>query len=315
MTKIKPLRKGDTIGIISPAFGTTKKIEEYKYMVDYLENEGYKVKLGRSNYERMGYLSGTDEVRARDINEMFEDKDVKAIICMRGGYGCSRIVDKLDYEMIKKNPKILSGYSDITVLLNAIYRKCDFPSWHGLISCYLGQAGKDPRSIEDFKTALTTPQYGRVLKNLNEGAETLVSGKAEGVLVGGNLSLLATLCGSPYEVDFTDKIVFIEEVGEEPYQIDRYFSCLRLRGMLEKARGYVFGYFTSCTPSESRKNDQTTLDIVKDYFASLGKPVMYGFSCGHQDPFVSLPIGVKVKMNADDFTITIMEEIYETSTD
>ncbi|MBO4666859.1 MAG: LD-carboxypeptidase [Bacilli bacterium] len=314
MKKIKPLKKGDTIGIISPAFGTSKKIEEYQYMVDYLEEKGYKVKLGRSNYERMGYLSGSDEVRANDINEMFKDKDVNAIICMRGGYGCSRIIDKLDFEMIKNNPKIISGYSDITVLLNAIYKICDFPTWHGLISCYLGDESKDKRSIEDFRIAMTTPQKNRVLHNLNDDAMTLSSGIAEGKLVGGNLSLLATICGSPYEADFTDKIVFIEEVGEEPYQIDRYLSCLRLRGTLSKAKGFVFGYFTNCNPSESRKNDQSTLDIIKDYFMKLNKPIIYGFSCGHQDPFVSLPIGAKVKMDADNMTITIMEEIYETST-
>ena len=313
MKKIKPLQKGDTIGIISPAFGTSKKIEEYKYMVDYLEAKGYKVKLGRSNYERMGYLSGSDEVRANDVNEMFRDEEVSAIICMRGGYGCSRIIDKLDFEMIKDNPKILSCYSDITVLLNAITKICDFPTWHGLISCYLGDPDKDKRSIEDFKIAMTKPQMGRVLKNPDDNVITLNGGVAEGVLVGGNLSLLATICGSPYEADFTDKIVFIEEVGEEPYQIDRYLSCLRLRGTLEKARGFVFGYFTSCNPSESRKNDQTTLDIIKDYFMKLNKPIIYNFACGHQDPFISLPIGAKVKMDADNKTITIMEEIYEES--
>ena len=313
MIKIKRLEKGDTIGIIAPAFCSSNPPSSYQYMIDYLEKRGYKVKLGKSYGQKLGYLSGNDEVRARDINEMFLDKDVKAIICMRGGYGCSRIVDKLDYEMIKKNPKILSGYSDITVLLNAIYKKCDFPTWHGLISCYLGDEKKDQRSIDDFRTAMTCNQKDRVLKNPDDNAVTLVGGTIEGVLVGGNLSLLATISGSPYEVDFTDKIVFIEEVGEEPYQIDRYLSCLRLRGTLEKARGFVFGYFTSCDPSESRKNDQSTFDIIKDYFVHLNKPIIYNFACGHQDPFISLPIGAKVKMDADKKTITIMEEIYETS--
>ena len=313
MKKIKSLRKSDTIGIISPAFCSSNPPSYYEYMINYLKDKGYKVKLGKSYGQKSGYLSGNDEVRARDINEMFGDKEVNAIICMRGGYGCSRIVDKLDYDLIKKNPKILSGYSDITVLLNAIYKKCDFPSWHGLISCYLGDEKKDKRSIEDFRIALTEPQLGRVLKNPDNDAVTLISGKAQGKLVGGNLSLLATICGSEYEVDFTDKIVFIEEVGEEPYQIDRYLSCLRLRGTLDKARGFVFGYFTNCDPSESRKNDQTTFDIIKDYFIKLNKPIIYNFSCGHQDPFISLPIGAEVKMDADQKTITIMEEIYETS--
>ena len=313
MRKIKPLRKGDTIGIISPAFCSSKEPSEYQYMVDYLENKGYKVKFGKSYFERNGYLAGSDEVRANDINEMFGDQEVKAIIAMRGGYGCSRIVDKLDYEVIRNNPKIISGYSDITVLLNAIYKKCDFPTWHGLISCYLGDEGKDKRSIDDFRLALTTKQKGRILKNPDNDAVTMASGVTEGVLVGGNLSLLATLSGSPYEVDFTDKIVFIEDVGEEPYRIDRYLSCLRLRGLLDKAKGFIFGYFTSCDPSNNRNDSQSVLDVIKDYFIKLNKPILYNFSCGHQDPFISLPIGAKVRLDADNKTIEIMEEIYEES--
>ena len=313
MIKIKPLKKGDTIGIISPAFCSPKEPSAYQYMIDYLETKGYKVKLGKSFYSRDGYLAGSDEIRTNDINEMFNDKEVTAIICMRGGYGASRIVDKIDYEIIKNNPKILCGYSDITVLCNAIYKLCDIPTWHGLIAAYLGDKDKDQRSIDDFWCALTKNQKGRILKNPGEKPLTLISGKAEGKLVGGNLSLLATLCGSPYEVDFTDKIVFIEEVGEEPYQIDRYLSCLRLRGSLDKAKGFVFGYFTSCNPSESRKDTQSTFDIIKDYFMKLNKPMMYGFNSGHQDPFVNLPIGAKVLMDSDKGTIEIMEEIYEES--
>lgn len=313
MTKIKPLKKGDTIGIISPAFCSSKEPSEYQYMIDYLNKLGYTVKLGKSFYSKEGYLAGTDDIRANDINEMFRDKDVNAIICMRGGYGCSRIIDKLDFELIKNNPKILSGYSDVTVLLNAINRLCGFPTWHGLISCYLGDSNKDKRSIEDFKIALTMPQKNRILHNLNDEALTLIGGKAEGELVGGNLSLLATIAGTPYDADYKNKILFIEEVGEEPYQIDRYLSCLRLHGAFEKVKGFIFGYFTNCNPSESRKNDQTTLDIIKDYFMKYNKPIIYGFSCGHQDPFVSLPIGCKVMMDSDKKIVTIMEEIYEES--
>ena len=128
------------------------------------------------------------------------------------------------------------------------------------------------------------------------------------------MCLIATLVGTPYEVDFTDKIVFMEDVEEEPYQIDRYLSSLKLRGMLKKAKGFVFGYFADCNPCERRKNDQSVLDIIKDYVGSLHKPVIYNFACGHDFPFVTLPIGVKVKMDADQKTIKILEEIYETKT-
>lgn len=313
---MKKLSPNATIGIINPAFkNPVDALEKYQYMIKYLENMGYKIKYGKTFNACNGYLAGSDELRVKDIEEMFLDQEVEAIICMRGGYGCSRIIDKIDFNIIKNNPKILCGFSDVTVLLNNIYKFANIPSLHGLVGIYLGHQKCNDFTNESFWDAFTKDQLGRILQNPDEiKAETLVSGSATGVLVGGNLSLLATLCGTKYEVDFTDKIVFIEEVTEEPYQIDRYLSSLRLSNALSKAKGFVFGYFTDCNPSESKKDCQTVDDLIKDYFGSLGKPTITNFACGHDFPFVTLPIGVKVKMDADKKTIEILEEIYETST-
>lgn len=309
---LKKLSKGDTIGIINPAFKNPDDVyNKYSKMIEIINNMGYKIKFGKTFTLQNGYLAGTDKERAEDLNDMFRDESIKAIICMRGGYGASRMVDLVDYALIKENPKIICGFSDITVLLNAIYKKTDIPTIHGLVALYIGSKSCDDYSLNDFWKVLTENQKGRVLKNPNDLCKTLISGKVTGKLVGGNLSLIATMVGTDYEVDFTDKIVFIEEVTEEPYQIDRYLSLIRLRGMLEKAKGFVFGYFSECEPSEGRKGTQSYVDIIKDYVGKLGKPTIYDFACGHSFPFINLPIGALVTLDADEKTITIEEEIYE----
>lgn len=312
--KNKPLRikPGATIGIINPSFkNPDDAAEKYQYMVDAFAKKGYKLKFGKSYYAKEGYLAGSDSLRSKDIEEMFLDKEVDAIVCMRGGYGGSRIVDKVDYEIIKNNPKIFCGFSDVTVFLNSINQKANVPTIHGLVGFQIGSESADQGSQDDFWYFLENNQKGRVLKNPNDLCKTLIGGKATGELVGGNLSLLATLAGGEFDVDFTDKIVFIEEVGEQPYQIDRYLSSMRLARSFEKAKGFVFGYFTDCGVPESKKGTQTRMDIIKDYVMSLNKPTIYDFACGHSFPFVNLPIGVEVELDADNKTITIKEEFYK----
>ena len=168
---LKKLEVGDTIGIINPSsgnYGDLKTKEEvmkkYEYMFNYFKEKGYKIKLGESFLALNGYLAGTDEVRAKDINDMFRDDEVKLILCMRGGYGLSRIADKIDYEMIKKHPKLVCGYSDITVLLNNVYKFCDFPAIHGLIGAYFGGESlkNHPETHDDFYDMMTKMQKGRV---------------------------------------------------------------------------------------------------------------------------------------------------------
>lgn len=305
--KINSLKRGDTIGIINPSFKNNyKDSSEYQDLINMLSSRGYKVKFFDSFYKKDGYLVGSDEERSADINKAFNDEEVKAIICMRGGYGASRIVDKVDYDIIRNNPKIFSGYSDITVFLNSIYSKAHFATFHGLVGASLNKKETNS-SIEAFFDMLENKTEGKVLKSIDKEASSLVKGKAEGVLVGGNLSLLATLCGGEYDVDFSDKIVFIEDVGEDVYRIDRYFSSLRLNHSLEKAKGFILGYFTNC---EKKEGCQSIEDIINDYILPLNKPTISNFTCGHEMPFVTLPIGTKVLLDVDKKEITIMEEIY-----
>ena len=306
MNKLDRLKKGDTIALLNPSFCEKDAENNAKRITDVLKARGYNVKLMPSFFAKDGYFAGSDEVRTKDIDDAFNDKEVKAIICMRGGSGATRIVDKIDYEAIRRNPKIFCGYSDITVLLNAISSRAHFPTIHGL--CGVSLFSSDDRSNRSFFDFLETPSKDKVLKNNKYISHTLVGGVCEGELVGGNLTLIATLLGTEYKIDFTDKIVFIEDVSESPYRIERYFSSLRLSGELEKAKGFVFGYFTKCTGEEGK---QTVFDVVKEYFAHLGKPVLYGFECGHEFPFVTLPIGAKVRLDADNKTLKILEEIYD----
>lgn len=309
LNKPYKLCKGDTIGIVNPAFCNPEG-KDYQKIYDYLESFGYKVKLGKTFTAKEGYLAGSDELRAQDINEMFADDEVKAIICMRGGYGASRMVDKLDYELISKKPKLFMGFSDITVLINNIYKHSNVPAYHGLVGAYLNSDKFTGYTKQDFESVLFENQKGRILKSENDNVITLNGGTAEGILVGGNLSLLATLVGTPYAVDFEEKIVLIEEVSEEPYQIDRYLSSLYLSGGLQKAKGFILGYFTDCNPSESRKNDQSVLDVINHYIVKLNKPTVYNFPIGHSFPTCNLPVGIKVKLDADNKTVEIKEEFY-----
>ncbi|HHX00146.1 MAG TPA: LD-carboxypeptidase, partial [Acholeplasmataceae bacterium] len=184
--KVKKIKKGSAVGIITPAAAIDKNSSRFKLLEERLNNLGLKVKYGKAVGKRYGYLGGTDEDRIEDLEAMFLDSEVSVIIAMLGGYGSSRIVDKVNYEIIKNNPKLLIGFSDITVFINAIYQKTNLPTIHGPVGIYLGKAEFDSISQADFEALLFTSQQGRILKNPKDNAKTLVSGKAKGKLVGGN---------------------------------------------------------------------------------------------------------------------------------
>lgn len=302
-------KKGDMVGIVTPATGLDRGDKRFSILEERLTNLGLKYKYGKNIGQKIEYLGGSDQARASDLMDMFLDKDVKIILAMLGGYGCSRLVDLLDYNLIKENPKLIIGFSDITVLLNAINKLTDIPTIHGPVGIYIVKDGFDEVSLTDFSNILFENQLGRILKNPKNDAITLVEGVARGKLVGGNLTLINNLMGTPYEIDFTDKIVFIEEIDEKPRSIDRYFSTLRLAKKLSSARGFVFGYFTNCD-SEERKSWNYD-DIIKQYFTDLGVPVIYKFASGHDLPFISLPIGLEVELDATNKTIKVLEEMYE----
>lgn len=299
------------MGIVCPAGGILSDDKRIKLLEERLTLLGLNYKYGKTVGKKFAYLGGTDNERSADLMDMFLDKDVDLILAMLGGYGCSRIVDKLDYDKIKENPKLLIGFSDITVLLNSINKFTTIPTLHGPVGIYLGKPNFDEISLKDFSDVLFSNQLGRVLKNTKDDAITLCDGVVRGRIVGGNLSLINNLIGTPYEIDFTDKIVFIEEVDEKPYAVDRFLSALKLSGSLNKAKGFVLGYFTNCEPTE--KDSWNYEDIINQYFSNLNKPLIYNFASGHDLPFISLPIGLEVELDATNKTITILEEMYETN--
>ena len=304
-------KQNDTLGIICPASLMDPKSPRLALMEERLRDLNINFKYSKNCFASFGYLAGTDELRVSDLHEMYLDDEVNAILCLKGGYGCSRLVDQIDFNLIKKHPKLLIGFSDITVLINAIYQETKLPMMHGAVGIYLGSPSFDNASLKDFSQMLFGFQKGRILENPHHDAKTLISGQASGVLVGGNLSLISTLQGTPWEIDFKGKIVFIEDVDEAPYRIDRYLSNLRLASKLQQAAGFVLGYFTGCDPKDN--NSWTINDIISQYFKNLNVPVITDFASGHSYPFINLPIGLKVHLDADAKTIKIMEELYATN--
>lgn len=306
-TLIKPtgLKLGDTIGIIGPASPTTK--ENVQKVHDKIIELGFKVKIGKSCYERYGYLSGRDNIRADDINKMFKDVEVDGIICLRGGYGTPRILDLIDYNEIKNNPKVFVGYSDITALHIAFTQIVRLVTYHGpMASSDMIKDFNDFSKKSLFNTIMDKSLSLKVENPVGEDIITINGGIGEGTIIGGNLSLIVDTIGTPYEIDLKDKILFIEEVGEEPYNIDRMFNQLRLSGKLNEVNSIILGDFNNCVP----KNPKTSLtleEVINDQIKPIGKPTIYNLQSGHCNPMITLPLGVKAKLDADKKELIIKE--------
>ena len=304
----KKLEKGDTIGLIAPS-GAVRTEGAIEKAIAETERMGYRVKVGESCGKVYGYLSGTDEVRARDINTMFADKDVDAIICVRGGYGTMRILDLLDYDVIRANPKIFAGYSDITALHAAMFNRCGLVTFEAPMA--VSDWSKGPLDEVSLTSMLRAMASAEPMGELENGPgyherKTINSGSCEGVLVGGNLSLMAGIVGTPYELDVTDKILFIEEVGERTYCVDRMLTQLRLAGVFDRCAGVVFGDFKDC-PIEYPAFGLSLEEIIRDVVAPCGKPVFTGMQIGHCTPKLTLPHGVRCRMDADACSLTVLE--------
>lgn len=299
---IKKINSNSKIGLITPA-GKIGSFESLNEFVKTLESYGLTVVLGESINSKYGYLSGTDEIRAKDIMDMFEDDSIDAILCYKGGYGCQRLLPYLDFEKIKKHPKLFMGYSDITVMLNVLYQKCNMPSVHGMMGVSLGN--KENYSLNHMMTTIFEG-FKQPLSNPSEELIVVNEGVCEGTLVGGNLSLIYALMGTEYEIDLKDKILFVEEVNESPYAIDRMLSSLSLSNKLKGLKGIICGYFTNCESD----TEITYQSLLVHYFKQLNIPFVMNFQSGHQKPFVNLPIGLKVKLDTYQKHIVVEEEIY-----
>jgi muramoyltetrapeptide carboxypeptidase len=313
--KIKPprLKKGDTIGLITP--GSFIDEGELQDSIENLEDMGFKTYHTDRILERYGYLAGTDKQRAEDINHMFENDEVDGIVCTRGGWGCNRILPTIDYDLIKKNPKVLVGYSDITSLLYGIYAQAGLVTFHGPV----GISTFNDYSVGYMEKILMEDSKGLELLSSEEDKEkenkaykiyTIAKGKAEGELIGGNLSIVASLLGTPYDVDYKDKILYLEDVGEEPYRIDRMLTELLLAGKLDEVNGIVLGVFVDCevsTRNPSFSKSLTLKEVFIDRLAELGVPVIHGLSFGHISNKYTLPFGSNAELDTEKQTITMLE--------
>jgi len=293
---IKPpqLKKGDEIGVIAPAGPVSPP--EIQPGIDLLESFGYKVNPSPHLYHTNGYLAGDDNTRLEDLHSMFHNGRVKAIFCARGGYGTLRLLEKINFDLIRVNPKIIIGYSDITTLLLAIYKKTGLVTFHGPVVRELSKKrNQDLESIFDLVSSDTSLQV-----NLTEGI-ALRPGKARGTLLGGNLSLISHLIGTPFMPPMKKSILFIEEKGEPLYRIDRMLTHLRVSGILEGLVGLVAGEFEDCGDVSSI--NQLLVDTVSD----LNIPVLSGLPVGHGPENIILPVGVQAELDSERMTLSIME--------
>ncbi len=295
--KPKRLQAGDTIGIVAPAspLFPEDKLEKAKA---YLQSLGYTVKMGQHIKKMRGYLAGSDDERADDINRMFADKSVKAIFCLRGGYGSPRLLRRLDYNLIRRNPKIFVGFSDITALCCAIFAKTGLITFSGpmLVS---DMVSPDEYSQYHLWRMLTNARrYGRFINHETHRLVGLRSGEAKGRLIGGNLSLLTALIGTPYLPNMRKALLYFEDIGEEPYRIDRMLSQFENAGILEKLSGLIIGQMTDCFEDDDEKPSLTLEEVMDDYLAwwSNGVPVCTNLSYGHTKHKLTLPIGARAKL-------------------
>ena len=300
MRFIKPprLKQGDVIGIISPASSPQDTLQLEKGL-KCIEKNGYKIEVGKNVGKVNGYLAGTDQERADDLNSMFKNKHVKAIICLRGGYGASRILDKINYKLIRNNPKIFVGYSEITAIQMALLRNARLITFAG------------PMVVPDFANDISTyseeffwriitsnKKTGRIDYPHNGKLPAITKGGASGKILGGNLSVFSALIGTPYFPDLKDRILLLEDVDELPYKIDRLLNQMKMIKIFKRVKGIILGRFVDCYEHDSSKKTLTLGEVMEDYLKELKIPVLYTFPHGHIRDKITVPFGINVKMNA-----------------
>lgn len=293
--KAKKIKSGDTLGIV--ALASPPNQEHLTKGIAILEERyGVKFKLALNIDAKYGHLAGRDDERLKSLHEMILDEEVSGIICACGGYGTPRIVEQIDYELIKQNPKVIWGYSDITCLHTAVRQKTGLVTFQGpMVASDIGDQYNEI-SISSFQQLFDGDKVIYPTDELN--FETLVKGSTEGEIVGGCLSLLVSSLGTPYEIETKDKILFIEDIGEEPYKVDGFLQQLKSAGKLDDAAGFIFGPFTASEPRKPEKS--LKMEEVIDFFITkLNKPTAYGLDIGHCTPHFGIPFGTKAKLDTE----------------
>ena len=304
------IRPGDTIGLMIPSSANWDPMD-IDVLVDALASLGLRSKLGKHVYDRRGYMAGRDEDRAADFNAMVRDPEVRAIHCIRGGWGAARLLPLIDFDAFARTPKAVIGYSDITALLLSLHARTGAITFHGPN----GASDWNPTNVDWLQRVVWRGEEA-VFENPREltGAivpdenrtRSITPGRARGRLLGGNLTVLTALIGSPYLPDFTDSILFLEDVQEAPYRIDRMLVQLKLAGVLERVRGVVWGTCSKCGPGEGF-GSLTIPDVLDDHVKSLGVPAYWGAMVGHINRQFTLPVGAEVEIDADRGTLRMLE--------
>ncbi|MEE3095932.1 MAG: LD-carboxypeptidase [Pseudomonadota bacterium] len=309
-TRPKRLRPGDTIGLVAPASVTYESLQ-LQIALEALEAMGLKAKVGPHVMDRYGYLAGEDEDRASDINAAFADPEIDAVFALRGGWGASRLLPFLDFDLIAKNPKIFLGYSDITSLLNAIYAKAGVVTFHGpnVMSRWNEFTYQGMREVL-FDARASTYSNPEVIDDdlvaRKYRIQTINAGKATGHLIGGNLTLMSALVGTSYFPNASGAILFLEDVGEAIYRVDRMMTQLKLSGVLGQVSGVVFGHFTDVTPNPGLGNF-ALMDILKQHCEPLGVPCYFGAMIGHVEQQSTVPVGAIAEMDAGAGVLRLKE--------
>jgi muramoyltetrapeptide carboxypeptidase len=295
------LKKGDTICIVAPA-GPVEQREGLKQGVLTLERMGFRVQFDERIFQSFRYLAGEDFERAEELMRAFEDPSVRAIIPLRGGYGCARLIPLLQEKRLRHNPKIFMGFSDLTTLHLFFRRRFGWITIHGPTAISPALGSIQPDQEKHLVSLWTDPEYRPTLSFPQ--LETLFPGEAEGILTGGCLSIIAASIGTAYEIKTEGKILFIEDQGEPPYRLDRMLMHLYLADKLQPLAGIVLGNFLDCEPAQGA---YTALDALREILVKIKVPVIANFPAGHGEDNWAMPLGTKVRINANDRTMSFLD--------
>ena len=291
------ISKGDTIGLVAPA-GPVNNKNNFTAGITILKKNGFHVKYNRHLLNAKGYLAGSDQERADEFNRLWSDPEIRALVAVRGGYGCMRILDLIDMEQIRNNPKILIGFSDLTILLAAIHKMTGLVTYHGPVVTTLGNINKESQ------TSFFNVLKGKTADMISHPKVTILQkGEAEGILLGGNLTTLVHMIGTPYEPSWDNKIIFIEDTGESPYRLDRLLTHLAFSGRLQKIKGLILGTFSDDSGKENKTMQKAVQQRIVELFVKCDIPIWANFPVGHSRRNLTLPIGAQGKMDTSSSTL------------
>lgn len=308
LIKPAPLKRGDTIGLIAPS-GIVYEEKEYSRMATVFRSLGLQVRFGRNVRKRYGYLAGRDGERLEDLHDFFHDPTIDGIVAVRGGWGANRILPDIDYQMIRDNPKVFCGFSDITSLHLALQTRSGLVTFHGPngTSDWTSFSQRQFRAMTFGELEIPFPfrSSDDEMPVETEGTVTISPGRASGRLIGGNLTLVTSLLGTPYMPSLEGAILFLEEIGEEIYRIDRMFSRLALLGVFDQISGLVFGRCTDCNTGS--RPSLSFQEVLSGYLVPNGIPSFYNAPIGHEPDNMTLPLGLEAEIDADLGQIRLLE--------